>query len=103
MLIFDEVITGFRLGLAGAQGRSASSRTCPSSPRGRRRLPGRRDGRRRDIMASSPKGTVSMAGTYSANGIAVAAANAALDELNTPGFYESSTRSPTVALRLEAC
>ena len=27
------------------------------------------------------EGTVSMAGTYSANGIAVAAANAALDEL----------------------
>jgi glutamate-1-semialdehyde 2,1-aminomutase len=29
-----------------------------------------------------------MAGTYSANGIAVAAANAALDELAAPGMYE---------------
>ena len=34
-------------------------------------------------------GTVSMAGTYSANGIAVAAANAALDELGAPGKYEA--------------
>jgi glutamate-1-semialdehyde 2,1-aminomutase len=34
-------------------------------------------------------GTVSMAGTYSANGIAVAAANAALDELGEAGKYEA--------------
>jgi glutamate-1-semialdehyde 2,1-aminomutase len=34
-------------------------------------------------------GTVSMAGTYSANVIAVAAANAALDELGAPGKYEA--------------
>jgi glutamate-1-semialdehyde 2,1-aminomutase len=34
-------------------------------------------------------GTVSMAGTYSANGIAVAAANAALDELGAPGKYDA--------------
>lgn len=34
-------------------------------------------------------GAVSMAGTYSANGIAVAAANAALDELAAPGKYEA--------------
>jgi len=45
-------------------------------------------GGRRDIMALVANGTVSMAGTYSANGIAIAAANAALDELATPGVYE---------------
>jgi glutamate-1-semialdehyde 2,1-aminomutase len=39
-------------------------------------------------MALVANGTVSMAGTYTANGIAVAAANAALDELATPGLYE---------------
>jgi glutamate-1-semialdehyde 2,1-aminomutase len=33
-------------------------------------------------------GTVSMAGTYSGNGIAVSAANATLDFLMTPGIYE---------------
>ncbi len=42
-------------------------------------------GGRRDIMKLVAEGTVSMAGTYSANGIAVAAANAALDELGAPG------------------
>jgi glutamate-1-semialdehyde 2,1-aminomutase len=39
-------------------------------------------------MALVANGTVSMAGTYSANGIAIAAANAALDELATPGLYQ---------------
>jgi glutamate-1-semialdehyde 2,1-aminomutase len=46
-------------------------------------------GGRRDIMKLVADGTVSMAGTYSANGIAVAAANAALDELSAPGKYEA--------------
>ena len=46
-------------------------------------------GGRRDIMKLVADGTVSMAGTYSANGIAVAAAIAALDELRTPGKYEA--------------
>jgi glutamate-1-semialdehyde 2,1-aminomutase len=45
-------------------------------------------GGRRDIMALVAEGKVSMAGTYSANSIAVAAANAALDELSTPGLYQ---------------
>jgi len=45
-------------------------------------------GGRRDIMALVADGTVSMAGTYSANTIAVAAALAALDELAAPGMYE---------------
>ena len=39
-------------------------------------------------MALVAKGKVSMAGTYAANGIAIAAANAALDELATPGLYD---------------
>jgi len=46
-------------------------------------------GGRRDIMSLVAAGTVSMAGTYAANGIAVAAANAALDELSQPGKYEA--------------
>ena len=39
-------------------------------------------------MSLVAEGTVSMAGTYTANGIAVAAANAALDELGHDGEYE---------------
>ena len=40
-------------------------------------------------MSLVADGTVSMAGTYSANGIAVAAANAALEELAQPGKYQA--------------
>ena len=49
-------------------------------------------------MALVANGKVSMAGTYSANGIAVAAANATLDELGEPGTVRAAaTRSPTAA------
>ena len=49
-------------------------------------------GGRRDIMSLAADGTVSIAGTYTANTIAVAAALAALDELEVPGAYEALYR-----------
>ncbi|MBN8888535.1 MAG: glutamate-1-semialdehyde 2,1-aminomutase [Rudaea sp.] len=89
VLIFDEVITGFRLGLAGAQGRLNIRPDLSVFAKGvGGGFPVAAMGGRADIMALVANGTVSMAGTYSANGIAIAAANAALDELNTPGLYE---------------
>ena len=89
VLIFDEVITGFRLGLAGAQGRLGIKPDLSVFAKGiGGGFPVAAMGGRADIMALVANGTVSMAGTYSANGIAIAAANAALDELNTPGLYE---------------
>jgi len=88
VLIFDEVITGFRLGLAGAQGRLGITPDLSVFAKGiGGGFPVAAMGGRADIMALVANGTVSMAGTYSANGIAIAAANAALDELNTPGLY----------------
>jgi len=88
VLIFDEVITGFRLGLAGAQGRLGIRPDLSVFAKGiGGGFPVAAMGGRADIMALVANGTVSMAGTYSANGIAIAAANAALDELNTPGLY----------------
>jgi glutamate-1-semialdehyde 2,1-aminomutase len=88
VLIFDEVITGFRLGLAGAQGRLGIKPDLSVFAKGiGGGFPVAAMGGRADIMALVANGTVSMAGTYSANGIAIAAANAALDELNTPGLY----------------
>jgi glutamate-1-semialdehyde 2,1-aminomutase len=88
VLIFDEVITGFRLGLAGAQGRLRIKPDLSVFAKGiGGGFPVAAMGGRADIMALVANGTVSMAGTYSANGIAIAAANAALDELNTPGLY----------------
>ena len=89
VLIFDEVITGFRLGLAGAQGRFGIWPDLSVFAKGiGGGFPVAAMGGRADIMALVANGTVSMAGTYSANGIAIAAANAALDELATPGLYE---------------
>lgn len=89
VLIFDEVITGFRLGLAGAQGRLGIKPDLSVFAKGiGGGFPVAAMGGRADIMALVANGTVSMAGTYSANGIAIAAANAALDELNTPGLHQ---------------
>src|SRR5579862_7649895 len=89
MLIFDEVITGFRLGLGGAQGLFGVRPDLTVFAKGLGGgFPVAALGGRRDVMKLVADGTVSMAGTYSANGIAVAAANAALDELSVPGMYQ---------------
>ncbi len=90
VLIFDEVITGFRLGLAGAQGRLGIKPDLSIFAKGiGGGFPVAAMGGRADIMALVANGTVSMAGTYSANGIAIAAANAAMDELNTPNLHKN--------------
>jgi len=90
VLIFDEVITGFRLGLAGAQGRLGIKPDLSVFAKGiGGGFPVAAMGGRADIMALVANGTVSMAGTYSANGIAIAAANAAMDELNTPNLHKN--------------
>ena len=90
VLIFDEVITGFRLSVAGAQGRLGIRPDLSVFAKGLGGgFPVAALGGRRDIMSLVSDGTVSMAGTYSANTIAVAAANAALDELAVPGLYEA--------------
>jgi len=90
VLIFDEVITGFRLGFGGAQGLYGLRPDLTVFAKGLGGgFPVAALGGRRDIMRLVADGTVSMAGTYSANGIAVAAANAALDELAQPGKYEA--------------
>lgn len=89
VLIFDEVITGFRLNLAGAQGHYGLRPDLSVFAKGLGGgFPVAALGGRKDIMALVADGTVSMAGTYAANTIAVAAALAALDELTAPGMYE---------------
>jgi glutamate-1-semialdehyde 2,1-aminomutase len=89
LLIFDEVITGLRIGLYGAQGHYGLTPDLSVFAKGLGGgFPVAAMGGRKDVMALVADGTVSMAGTYSANAIAVAAANAALDELAAPGMYE---------------
>jgi glutamate-1-semialdehyde 2,1-aminomutase len=88
VLIYDEVITGFRLSFAGAQGHYGIRPDLSVFAKGLGGgFPVAALGGRRDIMSLVSDGTVSVAGTYSGNSIALAAANAALDELATPGLY----------------
>jgi glutamate-1-semialdehyde 2,1-aminomutase len=89
LLIFDEVITGFRISLAGAQGHYGIEPDLSVFAKGLGGgFPVAAMGGRKDIMSLVAEGRVSIAGTYNANGIAVSAANAALDELSQPGMYE---------------
>jgi glutamate-1-semialdehyde 2,1-aminomutase len=89
LLIFDEVITGFRLAFGGAQelfGVKADI-TCLGKIIGGG-LPAAALGGRADIMALlAPAGPVYQAGTLSGNPVATAAANATLDILKRDDCY----------------
>ena len=88
LLVFDEVITGFRLGTGGAQGElgvRADLTTFGKVIGGG--LPIGAVGGRRDVMETlSPLGKVFHAGTLAGNPLATAAGLAALGEL-TPTVY----------------
>ena len=91
ILIFDEVMTGFRVGLQGAQGRYQvrPDLTTMGKVIGGG-LPVGAYGGSKDIMEQlSPAGPIYQAGTLSGNPLATAAGQAALAELIKPGFYES--------------
>jgi glutamate-1-semialdehyde 2,1-aminomutase len=98
LLIFDEVITGFRLALGGAQERFGikSDLTCLGKIIGGG-LPAAAVGGRADIMdILAPTGPVYQAGTLSGNPIATAAANATLDILAEEGCYEKLESSAAI-------
>ncbi len=91
VLIFDEVITGFRLAPGGAQERFGvrPDLTCLGKIIGGG-LPVGAYGGRRDIMEKvAPVGDVYQAGTLSGNPLAMAAGLATLKVLSTPGIYAS--------------
>jgi glutamate-1-semialdehyde 2,1-aminomutase len=90
VLIFDEVITGFRIALGGAQQYYGVVPDLTVMAKGfGGGFPIAALGGKKEIMQLVADGTVSMAGTYSGNGIAVSAANATLDFLMTPGVYQN--------------
>jgi glutamate-1-semialdehyde-2,1-aminomutase len=98
LLIFDEVMTGFRVGLRGAQGLygiQADLITLGKVAGGG--MPLGAFGGRREIMEKiAPLGPVYQAGTLSGNPLAVAAGIATLRKLEAPGFFErlgAATRS----------
>jgi glutamate-1-semialdehyde 2,1-aminomutase len=90
LLIFDEVMSGFRVAYGGAQERYGvqSDLTCFGKIIGAG-LPVGAYGGRRDVMACvAPEGSVYQAGTLSGNPLAMAAGIAALKALGRPGVYE---------------
>jgi glutamate-1-semialdehyde 2,1-aminomutase len=100
VLIFDEVITGFRIAYGGAQERYRvrPDLTCLGKIIGGG-LPVGAYGGRRDLMANvAPLGGVYQAGTLSGNPLAVAAGLATIAALRTAGVYE---RLEQLGARLE--
>ncbi|HEY2021938.1 glutamate-1-semialdehyde 2,1-aminomutase [Paraburkholderia sp.] len=91
VLIFDEVMCGFRVALGGAQQlyRVTPDLTCLGKVIGGG-MPAAAFGGRRDIMAHlAPLGGVYQAGTLSGNPIAVAAGLKTLQLIQAPGFYDT--------------
>ena len=90
ILIFDEVMTGFRVALGGAQ--SVYNVKPDITTLGKiigGGMPVGALGGRLDIMSClAPEGPVYQAGTLSGNPLAMAAGLATLNEIEKPGFYE---------------
>jgi glutamate-1-semialdehyde 2,1-aminomutase len=90
VLIFDEVMTGFRVHPSGVQGLLAVTPDLTTLGKiiGGGMPVGAFGGKRAIMEKIAPLGPVSQAGTLSGNPVAVAAGLATLRETETPGFYE---------------
>jgi glutamate-1-semialdehyde 2,1-aminomutase len=89
LLIFDEVVTGFRVGLSGYQGLCGvmPDLTCLGKIIGGGLPVGAYGGRREIMEMVAPSGPVYQAGTLSGNPLAMAAGIATVGILRRPGFY----------------
>ena len=91
LLIFDEVMTGFRVALGGAQARYGVTPDLITFGKiiggG---MPVGAYGGRRELMAQiAPAGPIYQAGTLSGNPVAMAAGLAMLDLVSAPGFHDT--------------
>ena len=101
LLIFDEVMTGFRVALGGAQelyGVRADITTLGKIIGGG--MPVGAFGGRRDIMERlAPLGPVYQAGTLSGNPVAMAAGLTTLDLVSAPGFHRRLAQTTDLLMR----
>jgi glutamate-1-semialdehyde 2,1-aminomutase len=90
VLIFDEVMTGFRVAYGGAQSlyRIQPDLSCFGKIIGGGLPVGAYGGRRKIMSHIAPQGPVYQAGTLSGNPLAMAAGIATLAQLRKKGFYE---------------
>lgn len=91
ILIFDEVMTGFRVAHGGAQSLYGISPdvTCLGKIMGGGLPVGAYGGRREIMEHIAPQGPIYQAGTLSGNPLAMAAGIATLTQLKKPGFYDN--------------
>jgi glutamate-1-semialdehyde 2,1-aminomutase len=96
LLIFDEVLTGFRLAFGGAQERYGvkADMTCVAKVAGGGYQLGGFGGRKEvmEVILPSDGGNVYHGGTYNAHPVSVSAGLAALKELSKPGTYTKIDR-----------
>lgn len=100
LLVFDEVMTGFRVALGGAQAHYniVPDLTCLGKVVGGG-LPAAAYGGRRDIMEQvAPAGPMYQAGTLSGNPLAMAAGLVTLNAIKQPGVFEQLSQT-TATLR----
>jgi glutamate-1-semialdehyde 2,1-aminomutase len=105
VLIFDEVMTGFRVGLRGAQGfyNIKPDLTTLGKVIGGGMPVGAFGGSRKIMEFLAPAGPVYQAGTLSGNPVAMAAGLATLELIGKPGFYEAlSAKTEKLASGLQA-
>lgn len=107
LLIFDEVMTGFRVALGGAQALYGITPDLSTFGKviGGGMPVGAFGGKREFMELVAPSGPVYQAGTLSGNPVAMAAGLATLDQVTAPGFYEGlgeKARMLTEGLQAEA-
>jgi len=97
LLIIDEVMTGFRVALGGAQEHYnvMPDLTCLGKIIGGGMPVGAFGGRREVMDALAPTGPVYQAGTLSGNPIAMAAGIACLTQVSQPGVHQTLTELTT--------
>ena len=90
ILIFDEIITGFRIAFGGAQERFGitADMTCLGKIIGGGLPVGAYGGRREIMETVAPVGAVYQAGTLSGNPLAMTAGYETVRQLQEPGVYE---------------